>query len=116
VYFNFCHAGEVGLKSFLIFNGMKSADVKRKFGHDLAKLMNECGRRGMSFRARQQLCIASLGKVYWSRYTKENWSDGGVRTVDQFENEAMEILNSVSIAISGPPFKSHGTWAFAARA
>jgi hypothetical protein len=46
-YFNFCHALEVGLKSFLIFKGMTSKDTKDLFGHHLKKLMDECSRQGM---------------------------------------------------------------------
>jgi hypothetical protein len=63
----------------------------------------------MIFTPRQKLCLDALGKVhsqYWSRYPKEDWSDGGVPTVDQFEDEAIEIINCVSMAIRGTPFKS----------
>jgi hypothetical protein len=106
-YFNFCHAIEVALKAFLICKGMTSAQLSRRdYGHDLEKLMGECEIKGMSFTDRQKLCIVSLGKVhsnYWSRYPKEDWSDGGVPTVGQFETEAVDILNSISIQLRGGP-------------
>jgi len=104
-YFNFCHSIEVGMKAYLIFKGMDSKDVRDNFGHRLKPLMEECERRGLAFDLLSKRCIDALTgphASHWARYPKEDWSDGGVPTVEQFERGAVNLLNDISECLQGP--------------
>ncbi len=103
-YFLFCHAIEVALKAYLIKTGDSVDDVKSKYGHDLVRLLRSCRKRGLAITDRDVAWLSSLGephKRYWARYPKEDWSQGGIPTVPQFEAEGLKLLDAVATAVRG---------------
>jgi hypothetical protein len=105
-YFLFCHAIEVALKAFLIKTGDSVDDVKSKYGHDLVRLLRSCRKRGLAITDRDVDWLSSLGephKRYWARSPKEDWSQGGIPTIPQFEAEGLKLLDAVATAVNGAP-------------
>ena len=99
-YFCFCHALEIGMKAFLISKG-----VTLEKGHKLVATMLKCQKHGLTFSPSEQACIEALREPhseYWARYPKEDWSDKkGVPTVEQYENDALSVLNKISTDLTG---------------
>ncbi len=105
-YFLFCHAVEVGLKAYLIKLGDSADDVKNKFGHDLARLLQACKKRGLAITDHDVDWLSGLSethKKFWARYPKEDWSLGGIPTIPQFEAVGLKVLDAVAMAINGAP-------------
>jgi hypothetical protein len=105
-YFLFCHAIEVALKAYLIKTGDSVDDVKSKYRHDLVQLLRSCRKRGLAITDRDVDWLSSLGpphKRYDARYPKEDWSQGGMPTIQQFEAEGLKLLDAVATAVHGAP-------------
>lgn len=105
-YFLFCHAIEVGLKAYLIKLGDSADDVKNKFGHDLARLLLACKKRGLAITDHDVDWLSGLSethKKFWARYPKEDWSQSGIPTIPQFEAVGLKVLDAVAMTINGAP-------------
>jgi hypothetical protein len=104
-YFLFCHAIEVALKAFLIWIGDSEQQLRDEFGHDLARLLREAKGRGLGITEDEVRALSNLDKPhqsYWARYPRTDWSSGeGIPTVEQFEPQALRVLDTVSGVLSG---------------
>jgi hypothetical protein len=102
-YFLFCHSIELVLKAYLLSRGGTTKSLK-KLGHDLTKLFQTCGIKGLKLDPDdvRRLCwLAETHNEYWARYPREDWSKGGVPTVEQLQENALRVLDAVHIAING---------------
>src|SRR4051794_985748 len=61
-YVLFYHAMELALKAYLIGRGFSEQDLKNRFGHDIKKLVDEVGARGLNLPPGSQEAIAAFGE------------------------------------------------------
>jgi hypothetical protein len=104
-YFLFCHSIELVLKAYLLSRGATTNSL-RKPGHDLTKLFLACERKGLTLDGddvRRLNWLAEPHNEYWARYPREDWSKGGVPTVEQLEINALNVLDGVNRQITGAP-------------
>jgi hypothetical protein len=104
-YFLFCHAIEVGLKAYLLKTGTTVHEVRDRYGHNLGRLLRDAKARGLATDARIDRAIGSLDephREFWARYPRQEWSSG-IPAINQFEQDALRLLDLVSHAINGAP-------------
>jgi HEPN domain-containing protein len=97
----------LALKAFLALHGKTAKELRKKFGHDLNKLLKEATKRGLVLRQSARRNIELLEEAHnnhWARYPKEDdENDGPVVLIDEeFEKTATELLKQVRKAIYPP--------------
>jgi hypothetical protein len=103
-YFLLSHSIELALKTFLAAHGCSAEKLRKKFGHDLEKLLKEADTHGLVLSPQAHEDIEFLHTAHnnhWARYPKE---DGTliIVVIEEFEKTATELLEQVDKAIYPP--------------
>jgi HEPN domain-containing protein len=106
-YFLLSQSIELALKAFLALHGKASKELRKKFGHNLNKLLKEATKRGLVLGRSARRNIELLEEAHnnhWARYPKEDDEDDGpvVLIDEEFEKTATELLEQVRKAIYPP--------------
>jgi HEPN domain-containing protein len=99
-YFLLSHSIELTLKAFLAVHGKTSEELRKKFGHDLNKLLKEATNRGLVLGpdARKDIALLEIAhNNHWARYPNEDSKP--VVVIEEFEKTAFELLEQVRSAI-----------------
>lgn len=101
-----CHSVELALKAFLHVKGVTEPQMKKRYGHSLAKLFEAAEAYGLTIDERTKRISQYLTEIHmdcWSRYPiPEGKSEAPIASVSQFGPLATALLAEVIKHVPAP--------------
>jgi hypothetical protein len=99
-----CHCLELALKAYLLAKGVSEEDLKRHFGHKLAKLLDAAIEHGLTLDGHARTRLKLLSKPheeFWTRYPRPLREGESIVIIGEFGPLVEELLRNVGEHLRG---------------